>query len=203
MPNHPPARPTLPDRREHRRRFRTAASPRDFGHRARKRGTPRRQPAFPAARLPACAGGSRLRRAGTGWTPHHLTLVAAASALVAALPLYAKAHSYGEFVFDWAWAEAYARSTASPIIRSCSARCRSRRCRARGCWRGTRTRAARCSAARCSSPARRRCRPGTCCFRDEAQADMLAAQGLMLREAVQFHWRNPGYARLRRLPRHA
>lgn len=30
--------------------------------------------------------------------------------LIAAIPLYAKSHSYGEFVFDWAWAEAYSRN---------------------------------------------------------------------------------------------
>jgi predicted N-acyltransferase len=33
-----------------------------------------------------------------------------AEELVAAIPLYAKGHSYGEFVFDWAWAEAYQRN---------------------------------------------------------------------------------------------
>ena len=46
--------------------------------------------------------------AGTGWLPRHLTLRDGAE-LVAALPLYEKQHSYGEYVFDWAWAEAYAR----------------------------------------------------------------------------------------------
>ena len=33
----------------------------------------------------------------------------ARSALIGALPLYAKAHSYGEYVFDWGWADAYRR----------------------------------------------------------------------------------------------
>lgn len=44
-----------------------------------------------------------------GWHPHHL-LVHDDGRLVAATPLYAKTNSYGEFVFDWAWAEAYERS---------------------------------------------------------------------------------------------
>lgn len=45
----------------------------------------------------------------TGWQPRHL-LLWEDEQLVAAVPLYAKGHSYGEFVFDWAWAEAYQRN---------------------------------------------------------------------------------------------
>jgi uncharacterized protein len=45
----------------------------------------------------------------TGWQPRHL-LLWDNDQLVAAVPLYAKGHSYGEFVFDWAWAEAYQRN---------------------------------------------------------------------------------------------
>lgn len=41
-----------------------------------------------------------------GWTPRHLTLKRDGR-LVAAMPLYQKEHSWGEFVFDWAWARAY------------------------------------------------------------------------------------------------
>ena len=46
---------------------------------------------------------------GTGWQPNHLTLWDA-QRLVGAIPGYLKEHSFGEFVFDWAWAEAYARA---------------------------------------------------------------------------------------------
>ncbi len=42
----------------------------------------------------------------TGWTPRFMTLWEG-DTLVAACPLYLKAHSYGEYVFDWAWASAY------------------------------------------------------------------------------------------------
>jgi len=42
----------------------------------------------------------------TGWTPHFL-LLENADELIAACPLYLKDHSYGEYVFDWAWANAY------------------------------------------------------------------------------------------------
>jgi len=44
----------------------------------------------------------------SGWTPQFFTLWHARE-LVAACPAYLKEHSYGEYVFDWAWAEAYAR----------------------------------------------------------------------------------------------
>ena len=44
----------------------------------------------------------------TGWAPHFL-LVEHDGDLVAACPLYLKDHSYGEYVFDWAWADAYRR----------------------------------------------------------------------------------------------
>jgi len=43
-----------------------------------------------------------------GWQPHHL-LIWQGSQLQAALPLFIKQHSYGEYVFDWGWADAYAR----------------------------------------------------------------------------------------------
>jgi predicted N-acyltransferase len=44
-----------------------------------------------------------------GWLPRHLTLWDEDDRLVGAVPLYLKDNSYGEFVFDWAWADAYAR----------------------------------------------------------------------------------------------
>lgn len=46
--------------------------------------------------------------AATGWQPVHLQIKQAGQ-LQALLPLYLKNHSYGEYVFDWAWADAYQR----------------------------------------------------------------------------------------------
>ncbi len=43
-----------------------------------------------------------------GWEPVHLALFRD-GVLAAAMPLYIKHHSWGEFVFDWAWADAYRR----------------------------------------------------------------------------------------------
>lgn len=42
----------------------------------------------------------------TGWAPHFVALWRGKQ-LLAACPLYVKDHSYGEYVFDWAWANAY------------------------------------------------------------------------------------------------
>ncbi len=44
----------------------------------------------------------------TGWQARHM-LISDADRPLAVIPLYAKTHSYGEFVFDWGWAEAYER----------------------------------------------------------------------------------------------
>jgi len=46
----------------------------------------------------------------TGWQPQHRLLLDAAGVPQAALPLYRKSHSYGEYVFDWAWADACQRA---------------------------------------------------------------------------------------------
>ncbi|WP_316976293.1 GNAT family N-acetyltransferase [Shumkonia mesophila] len=46
----------------------------------------------------------------TGWMPQHLLIEDTAGALRACAPLYLKNHSYGEYVFDWAWADASERA---------------------------------------------------------------------------------------------
>ena len=48
--------------------------------------------------------------ARTGWTPQHLSLADAGGAVVGAVPLYSKTHSYGEYIFDYGWADAYERA---------------------------------------------------------------------------------------------
>jgi len=45
---------------------------------------------------------------GTGWEPTHVTAWRG-KRLVGALPLYLKTHSYGEYIFDWGWADAASR----------------------------------------------------------------------------------------------
>jgi predicted N-acyltransferase len=80
---------------------------------------------IPAADWDACAGAanpfvshaflSALEETGcvggrTGWTPQHLVARTAGGALIGLVPLYAKTHSYGEYVFDHGWANAYERA---------------------------------------------------------------------------------------------
>lgn len=78
----------------------------------------------PAAAWDACAGDhpfvahaflDALEESGsatgeTGWLPQHLLLEDAGGQLIGAAPLYVKSHSYGEYVFDQGWAEAYERA---------------------------------------------------------------------------------------------
>lgn len=77
-----------------------------------------------AAEWDACAGGNpfvshaflnALEESGsvtadTGWLPQHLVLPNPAGGLFGCVPLYLKSHSYGEYVFDWNWADAYERA---------------------------------------------------------------------------------------------
>lgn len=46
----------------------------------------------------------------TGWLPRHLAVHDPAGTLVGAAPVYLKSHSYGEYVFDHGWADAYERA---------------------------------------------------------------------------------------------
>ena len=54
----------------------------------------------------AAMGDSASASPATGWTPACIVLKRA-GVLEAAAVVYAKDHSYGEYVFDWAWANAY------------------------------------------------------------------------------------------------
>ena len=91
---------------------------------------------IPAAEWDACAGNacpfvshaflSTLEETGcvtaeTGWLPQHLLLHDPVGKLIGAVPLYLKGHSYGEYVFDWGWAEAYERAGGDyyPKLQSC------------------------------------------------------------------------------------
>jgi uncharacterized protein len=80
---------------------------------------------IPAAAWDACAGDvnpsvsyaflSALEDSGsttsrTGWAPQHLSLAGADGAIVGVVPLYSKNHSYGEYVFDYGWADAFERA---------------------------------------------------------------------------------------------
>jgi len=125
----------------------------------------------------------------TGWTPHFITLSLADGTLVAACALYEKAHSYGEYVFDWAWANAYAQhglpyypkaTVAVPFTPVPGARLMARDAAARAAL--VRAAVAWCDDNGMSSL--------HLLFVNEDDATACAEAGLMLRHTVQFHWTN-------------
>lgn len=127
----------------------------------------------------------------SGWRPSHLAMWDGDS-LAAALPMYAKAHSYGEFVFDWAWAEAYQRAglayypkwlTAVPFTPVQGPRLLARDDGARTTLIDEAMEWVRKSSL--SS--------WHVLFPDAQEALQLAGGGLTIRRGVQFHWQNRGY----------
>jgi uncharacterized protein len=48
--------------------------------------------------------------ADAGWHPQHIVVEDSADNILACAPLFLKSHSYGEYVFDWGWADAYQRA---------------------------------------------------------------------------------------------
>ncbi|MBR8045758.1 N-acetyltransferase [Burkholderia multivorans] len=129
----------------------------------------------------------------TGWSPHFVTLTdARAGRLAAAAPVYAKQHSYGEYVFDWAWADAYQRNGLSYYPKLLCAVPFTP-------VQGTRLLAV-------DDDARRRLAATLLAFAEQSdtsslhvlfptgdEARLLESMGMMLREGVQFHWVNDGY----------
>lgn len=128
---------------------------------------------------------------GSGWTPCYVTLWREQT-LAAAMPLYRKSHSYGEYVFDWAWADAYERHglryypkllCAVPFTPVTGSRLLAPTAELRRQLLSTAL--AMATEERCSSL--------HVLFPPTEQARELEDEGLMLRAGVQFHWSNPGY----------
>ncbi len=128
----------------------------------------------------------------TGWTPAHL-LLKERHRLVGAMPLYLKSHSYGEYVFDWAWADAYHRHgldyypkllCAVPFTPVTGRRLLAASDAHRDALVAGLIALARqldVSSAHVLFPA-------------ESDVQALERAGMLQRRGVQFHWRNPGYA---------
>ncbi len=131
---------------------------------------------------------------GTGWLPCHV-VVYAGSTLVGALPLYSKTHSWGEFVFDFSWAEAYTRHglgyypklvSATPFTPATGPRLLVHPQHEADPIRHALLAGARALLATHSSLHFQ--------FPSDADADWLKAQGLLSRIDCQFHWTHQGYA---------
>ena len=128
----------------------------------------------------------------TGWQARFLTLWRD-DTLLGTLPLYGKSHSWGEFVFDGAWAEAYQRNglryypklvCAVPFTPVAGARLLAPTPELRGQLMTAALKLAEDSGASGLH----------CLFPTEREALEMRDQGMLLRKGVQFHWRNPGYA---------
>ena len=127
----------------------------------------------------------------SGWQPRYLSLWRD-TVLVGAVPLYLKMHSYGEYVFDWAWADAYERHglayypkllSSIPFTPVTGSRLLAR------------DEAARTAlvAALCELQTDSGVSSTHVLYPPQAQAAQLQDAGFLLRSGVQFHWLNPGY----------
>jgi hypothetical protein len=131
-----------------------------------------------------------------GWQPHHLALYED-NELAAFAPSYVKTNSHGEFVFDWAWADAYHRSglsyypkllTAVPFSPVTGPRLLT--LQDHPDTAALRERLAALALAECEEHG---FSSWHCNFLPSDEADALARSGLMARHDWQFHWVNPGY----------
>jgi hypothetical protein len=136
-----------------------------------------------------CVGGD------SGWQPQFL-LAHHDSKLSAAAPLYLKYHSYGEYVFDWAWASAYARMgldyypklvAAVPFTPATGPRLLI----AEGIDADTASEAL----IDASEAHAQRINASSIhwLFTPKSETDRLEARGLMVRVGCQFHWQNRAY----------
>ena len=124
----------------------------------------------------------------SGWEPQFLVMQEGGK-LIAACPLYLKAHSYGEYVFDWAWADAYQRHglryypkllSAVPFTPVPGPRLLARDASARIALLEAMKQFAH--QAKLSS--------AHVLFLDEADQQAARSAGWMMRSTVQFHWVN-------------
>ena len=164
-----------------------------------------------AAEWDACAGADNpfirhafmdaMERSGsacarTGWLPRHLAVRDGEGRLLAAAPLYLKSHSFGEYVFDWSWAQAYERAGGKYYPKlQCAVPftpVTGPRLLVHPAGDGPRLR--RVLAASMVDLARRLGAGSVhVTFPAEAEYDALGEAGYLQRLGSQYHWRNQGY----------
>ena len=128
----------------------------------------------------------------TGWAPRFLTLWEGQdedAVLVAACPLYLKSHSYGEYVFDWAWASAYEQHGVPYYPKAVIAVPFTPVPGSRLLARDDATRALLVQAV-CQWCEAQGVSSVHILFASEEDVRTSAQQDLMLRHTVQFHWKN-------------
>ena len=127
----------------------------------------------------------------TGWQPQYLTLWLDEH-IVAALPMYAKFHSYGEYVFDWAWADAYRRNGLDYYPKLLSAIPFTPVTGNRLIAIDDQARAALLQALLGVQEASGLSSTHIL-YPPQSEATQLEGAGFLLRKGVQFHWQNQGY----------
>jgi predicted N-acyltransferase len=128
----------------------------------------------------------------TGWEPNYLTLWQEEE-LVAAMPLYLKHHSYGEYVFDWAWADAYERHQLPYYPKLLSAIPFTPVTGNRLLAATPEARAALLAAVQQLQSNTEHLSSNHILFPTEQEAHVLKDAGFLLRSGVQFHWKNDQY----------
>ncbi len=132
---------------------------------------------------------------GTGWQPRHL-VARAGGAMIAVMPLYAKSHSQGEYIFDHNWADAFDRAggryypklqAAVPFTPATG-----RRFLTSPGHQDDGRAALVTGAIQLASEGGLSSLHVTFCT--AAEADAGAQMGLLRRVTQQFHWENRGYA---------
>ena len=134
--------------------------------------------------------------ARTGWLPQHAVLRSESGEVVAVVPMYAKSHSYGEYVFDHGWANALERIRRALLSQAAGGGAvqpgsRTPPAAPPGLRRADR----RPGRTRWSRPASRSALSSvhvTFCTEDEWNG--LGDAGWLQRIGMQFHWENEGYA---------
>lgn len=130
---------------------------------------------------------------GTGWAPCFMTVEDAGGELVGGTPLYLKTHSYGEYVFDWAWADAYRRHGLAYYPKLLGAVPFTPVPGTRLLARDDAIRALLAQAVLALAK-QQKLSSAHLLFMDDTDAAALTQAGWMLREGVQFHWTQPADA---------
>ncbi|HTV44168.1 MAG TPA: GNAT family N-acetyltransferase [Stellaceae bacterium] len=163
-----------------------------------------------AADWDACAGGvnpsvsyaflSALEDSGststrTGWTPQHLSIAGPDGTILGVVPLYAKTHSYGEYVFDYGWADAYERAGGRYYPKLLSAVPFTPVPGPRLLLHPSAPPQTRLHliAAMVELADRRHISSVHVTFPEEVEAEALTEAGFLQRLGQQFHWTNDGY----------
>ena len=131
--------------------------------------------------------------ADTGWLPLHL-VAEQDGQVIACAPMYLKSHSYGEYVFDWGWADAFERAggryypklqVAVPFTPVPGPRLLTRP--------GVDIARTALVQGLLAAAAQIDCSSLHITFCQEAEWQELGEAGMMQRTGVQYHWHNRGY----------